>query len=113
MSIESVDDLDFNLDLDPSDLTEEEATAAPRRPSMRLLRKIPVCLTLEVGTTTMPLADLAALEQGSVVELDRLAGEPLAIKVNGTLIGRAEGVGSGENYGLKMVELDDLEALAS
>ena len=110
MSIDSVEDLDLNLD----ELgMENEAPEVPRRTSMRLLRKIPVRLTLEVGTATMPLSDLAALEHGSVVELDRLAGEPLVIKVNGAQIGRAEVVVAGENYGLKIVELDDLEALTS
>ncbi|QAU24284.1 flagellar motor switch protein FliN [Dyella sp. M7H15-1] len=112
MSLEHVDDLDLNLD----ELDMLEAPAAletPRRPSMRMLRKIPVRLTLEVGAASMSLSELAALEQGSVVELDRLAGEPLAIKVNGAQIGRAEVVVSGENYGLKIVELEDLEALTS
>jgi flagellar motor switch protein FliN len=111
MSIESVEDLDLNLD--ELGMLDETAPETPRRPSMRMLRKIPVRLTLEVGAATMPLSDLAALEHGSVVELDRLAGEPLAIKVNGALIGRAEVVVSGENYGLKIVELEDLEALTS
>lgn len=113
MSMDSVDDLD--LTLDELGLGDEapEAVEVPRRASMRLLRKIPVRLTLEVGTATLPLSDLAVLEQGSVIELDRLAGEPLAIKVNGAQIGRAEVVVAGENYGLKIVELDDLGALTS
>src|SRR5690606_17922961 len=77
-----------------------EAEAAPRAP-LQLLRRIPVRLTLEVGSATLPLS-----------ELDRLAGEPLLIKVNGTTIGRAEVVVAGDNYGLKVVELDDLGSLA-
>ncbi|MFC4762306.1 flagellar motor switch protein FliN [Dyella koreensis] len=115
MSIESAEDMDLSL----ADLGLEEGMPdvasgeSPRGPSMRLLRKIPVRLTLEVGGATLPLADLAGLAHGSVVELDRLAGEPLAIKVNGAHIGRAEVVVAGENYGLKIVELDDLEVLAS
>lgn|SRR5690606_20500674 len=88
-----------------------EAEAAPRAP-LQLLRRIPVRLTLEVGSATLPLSELVALEHGSVVELDRLAGEPLLIKVNGTTIGRAEVVVAGDNYGLKVVELDDLGSLA-
>lgn len=90
---------------------EAEAEAAPRAP-LQLLRRIPVRLTLEVGSATLPLSELVALEHGSVVELDRLAGEPLLIKVNGTTIGRAEVVVAGDNYGLKVVELDDLGSLA-
>ncbi|MFK2900506.1 flagellar motor switch protein FliN [Dyella jejuensis] len=109
--MENVEDLDLNFD--ELGLEDAAVSAPPRRNAMRMLRKIPVRLTLEVGAATLPLSDLAALENGSVVELDRLAGEPLAIKVNGTQIGRAEVVVSGENYGLKIVELDDLGALAS
>lgn len=88
-----------------------EPEPAQRTP-MQLLRRIPVRLTLEVGAATLSLSDLVALEHGSVVELDRLAGEPLLIKVNGTTIGRAEVVVAGDNYGLRVVELDDLGALA-
>jgi flagellar motor switch protein FliN len=92
----------------------EPAPAAPTkaREPMQLLRRIPVRMTLEVGSATIPLADLLGLEHGSVIELDRLAGEPLSIKVNGVQIGRAEVVVSGENYGLRIVELDDLGTLA-
>ena len=108
-----------NRDFDPDALlgaltgqpgADAEAGQARREP-LQLLRRIPVKLTLEVVAATLPLSELIALEHGSVVELDRLAGEPLSIKVNGTPIGRAEVVVSGENYGLKIVELDDLGAL--
>jgi len=91
--------------------TEAPAPASRREP-LQLLRRIPVRLTLEVGSATLPLSELMALEHGSVLELDRLAGEPLSIKVNGATIGRAEVVVAGENYGLKIVELDDLGSLA-
>lgn len=84
---------------------------APRRASSCLLRKISVRLTLEVGGATLPLAELAALGSGSIVELDRLAGEPLVMKVNGEAIGTAEVVVAGEHYGLRIVALDDLTAL--
>ena len=61
------------------------------------------------------MQDLVDIGPDSVVELDRLAGEPLVIKVNGTAIGRAEVVVAGENYGLKVIDLDglDLGQLAS
>jgi flagellar motor switch protein FliN/FliY len=98
----------------PDQLGEaEEATAAsdvrPRRDFSQMMRRIPVTLTLEVGSARISLQDLAALQQNSVIELDTLAGQPLVIKVNGTPIGRAEVVVSGENYGLKVVELSDLD----
>ena len=85
-----------------------EAPPAPRLGLGSLMRKIPVTLTLELGSTRVSLEDLAHLSTDSVVELDALAGEPLTIKVNGVSIGKAVVVISGENYGLKVVEISDL-----
>ncbi|OEZ58067.1 flagellar motor switch protein FliN [Duganella sp. HH105] len=102
------------------DLSEEmiidqvgtELADVPATPSRRdlpaMMRKIPVTLTLEVGSARISLQDLMAIGPDSVVELDVLAGEPLVIKVNGTAIGRAEVVVAGENYGLKVIDLDGL-----
>jgi flagellar motor switch protein FliN/FliY len=87
----------------------EAPAAKPRRDFTQMMRKIPVTLTLEVGSARISLQDLVAIEPSSVIELDALAGEPLVIKVNGTPIGRAEVVVSGENYGLKVVELNDID----
>jgi flagellar motor switch protein FliN/FliY len=84
----------------------------PRRDISQMLRKIPVTLTLEVGSAEIVLDQLMGLSHGSVVELDALAGAPLVIKVNGTAIGRAEVVVAGENYGLKVLELSDLDLLS-
>lgn len=109
------DDFDLGgvLDgLDALDGKPADDAAAPRqrpRDMTQFLRKIPVRLTLEVGGADISLADLVNIENGSVVELDKLAGEPLDIKVNGTVIGRGEVVVAGENYGLRVVELNDLE----
>ncbi|GHC87111.1 flagellar motor switch protein FliN [Pseudorhodoferax aquiterrae] len=89
-----------------------DAPIKPRRDLSLMLRKIPVTLTLEVGSADVSLDQLMGLEHGSVVELDALAGAPLVIKVNGTAIGRAEVVVSGENYGLKVLELSDLDLLS-
>jgi flagellar motor switch protein FliN/FliY len=107
---------DDNLLADLEDVLEDEvpAAAAPapapaKRNFATMMRRIPVTLTLEVGSAKLSLQDLAEIERSSVIELDTLAGEPLIIKVNGTVIGRAEVVVSGENYGLKVVELSDLD----
>ncbi|WP_175885476.1 flagellar motor switch protein FliN [Burkholderia sp. BCC0044] len=108
---------DFDLaaldDLDLGDAPQGRTeTAVPRDP-LRMLRRIPVRLTLEVGEAVVPLADLLSYEAGSMIELDRLAGEPLIIKVNGTSIGSAEVVVSGDHYGLRIIELHDLSSLAT
>ncbi len=86
----------------------EVPEARPRRDLPQMMRKIPVTLTLEVGSARISLQELMAIGPDSVVELDVLAGEPLIIKVNGTAIGRAEVVVAGENYGLKVIDLDGL-----
>jgi flagellar motor switch protein FliN len=102
---------------DTLDHAPAEATvASPRRRDLsQMMRKIPVTLTLEVGSARVSLQDLMDIGPDSVVELDSLAGEPLVIKVNGTPIGHAEVVVSGENHGLKVIDLDglDLNSLAS
>jgi len=107
IDLTALDDFDVDDDATPA------AQAAPTRDPLRMLRRIPVRLTLEVGSATVPMAQLLALEAGSTVELDRLAGEPLVIKVNGEPIGTAEVVVAGEHYGLRIVELDDLSALTA
>jgi flagellar motor switch protein FliN/FliY len=80
--------------------------AAPRLPQM--MRRIPVTLTLEVGSARISLQELMAIGPDSVLPLDAMAGEPLVIKVNGAPIGRAEVVVAGEQYGLKVIDLDGL-----
>ncbi|TBW58682.1 flagellar motor switch protein FliN, partial [Burkholderia thailandensis] len=76
-------DLDALLDDLPTDAPADTATTAdaPRRDPRHLLAKIPVQLTLEVGTATVSLAELMNIDEGTVLELDRLAGEPLLVKV--------------------------------
>ena len=94
---------------DMSATADSKPATQAARPLTQMMRKIPVTVTLEVGAARVSLQDLMNITQDSVVELDTLAGEPLIIKVNGTPIGRAEVVVSGENYGLKVVELTDMD----
>jgi flagellar motor switch protein FliN/FliY len=93
------------------DLNEGAPAAAAAAASARLpqmMRRIPVTLTLEVGSARISLQELMAIGPASVIPLDALAGEPLTIKVNGAAIGRAEVVVAGEQYGLKVIDLDGL-----
>jgi len=89
---------------------EPGAAGVERAPRQlpQLMRRIPVTLTLEVGSARISLQDLMAIGPSSVIALDSLAGEPLVIKVNGAPIGRAEVVVAGEQYGLKVIDLDGL-----
>ncbi|RRW88799.1 flagellar motor switch protein FliN [Pandoraea apista] len=86
----------------------ESSPQVPRRNHRQLLSKIFVQLTLEVGATTISLTELMNIEDGSVLELDRLAGEPLLVKINGTIVGHAEVVVAGENYGLRIIDLEQI-----
>lgn len=104
-----LEDLSEEMIIDqPGNELAELPAAGPRRDLPAMMRKIPVTLTLEVGSARISLQDLMNIGPDSVVELDVLAGEPLVIKVNGTAIGRAEVVVAGENYGLKVIDLDGL-----
>lgn len=103
-----IDNLLADAGYDDAPQAEAVAAVRPRRDFAQMMRKIPVTLTLEVGSARISLQDLMAIKPESVLELDTLAGAPLVIKVNGTPIGRAEVVVSGENHGLKVIELADL-----
>lgn len=66
---------------------------------------IPVTISLEVGRSFITIRNLLQLNQGSVVELDRLAGEPLDVMVNGTLIAHGEVVVINEKYGIQLSDV--------
>ncbi len=66
---------------------------------------IPVKLTVEVGGTEIAIRNLLQLNQGSVIELDRLAGEPLDVLVNGTLIAHGEVVVVNDHYGIRLTDV--------
>lgn len=66
---------------------------------------IPVRISMEVGNTEISIRNLLQLNQGSVVELDRLAGEPLDVLVNGTLIAHGEVVVVNEKFGIRLTDV--------
>ena len=73
--------------------------------NLRVLENIEVTMTVEVGNTEIKIRDLLRLNEGSVIELDRLAGDPLDILVNGTIIARGEVVMVGERFGIRFSEI--------
>jgi flagellar motor switch protein FliN len=75
--------------------------------SLNLLRNVEMTVTAELGRTRMTVAELLALTPGSVVELDRAAGTPIDLLVNGTLIARGEVVVIDEEFGLRISEIVD------
>jgi flagellar motor switch protein FliN/FliY len=87
-----------------SELTSEASAAgAPGRIDMIL--DIPVQLTVELGRTKIPIRNLLQLAQGSVVELDRLAGEPMDVLVNGCLIAQGEVVVVNDKFGIRLTDV--------
>lgn len=66
---------------------------------------IPVTLSMEIGRTRISIRNLLQLNQGSVVELERLAGEPLDVMVNGTLIAHGEVVVVNDKYGIRLTDV--------
>ena len=73
--------------------------------SLDNILEIPVMLTVEIGSTKVAIRNLLQLNQGSVVELDRLAGEPLDVLVNGTLIAHGEVVVVNEKFGIRLTDV--------
>ncbi|MCG7492820.1 flagellar motor switch protein FliN [Thalassobius sp. Cn5-15] len=72
-----------------------------------VLDSVKVRLTVEVGRTQITIEDLLKLNEGSVVELDRMAGDPLDIQINGTTIAKGEVVVIGERFGIRFGDIVD------
>ncbi|MDH3220875.1 MAG: flagellar motor switch protein FliN [Gammaproteobacteria bacterium] len=66
---------------------------------------IPVTIAMEIGRTQLSIRNLLQLNQGSVVELDRLAGEPMDVLVNGTLVAHGEVVVVNEKFGIRLTDV--------
>jgi flagellar motor switch protein FliN/FliY len=74
-------------------------------PDLDVILDIPVTISMEVGNTSIPIRNLLQLNQGSVIELDRLAGEPLDVLINGTLIAHGEVVMVNEKFGIRLTDV--------
>ena len=83
----------------------EASEAKHTGPDLSMILDIPVRLSLEVGSTEQTVDQILSLAQGSVIELNRKAGEPLDVKVNGTLIAHGEVVESQGKYGIRIIEI--------
>ena len=87
------------------DLHDEGAADPQREVNLEVILDVPVTLSMEVGRTRLPIRNLLQLNQGSVVELDREAGEPLDGFVNGTLIAHGEVVVVNEKFGIRLTDV--------
>ncbi len=84
---------------------ESEAQVDTSKIDAEVLQNIPVTVSVEVGRTSLKIRDLMRLAQGSVVELDRLAGESLDLMVNNTPVAQGEIVLVNERYGIKLTSV--------
>ena len=73
--------------------------------NLDVILDVPVTLSLEVGRTRLPIRSLLQLNQGSVVELERSAGEPLDVFVNGTLVAHGEVVVVNDKFGIRLIDV--------
>lgn len=81
------------------------AAGSDMRPNLDLILDVPVTLSLEVGRAQMSVGKLLRLSQGSVVELDRHAGEPLDVLVNGALVAHGEIVIVNDKFGIRLTDV--------
>ena len=98
MAETNTDPLTDDLDSAPLDGLKNKINAD-------ILQNIPVTISVEVGRTSLKIRDLMRLTQGSVVELDRLAGEPLDLLVNNTLVAQGEVVLVNDRYGVRLTRI--------
>ena len=83
----------------------DEEVSACAGDNMDMILDIPVTLAMEIGRTRISIRNLLQLNQGSVVELDRMAGEPMDVLVNGTLIAHGEVVVVNEKFGIRLTDV--------
>ena len=88
-----------------TDLSDTPRMASGDEPNLDVILDIPVTLSMEIGRTEIPINHLMQLNQGSVVELDRLAGEPMDVLINGTLIAHGEVVVVNEKFGIRLTDV--------
>ncbi len=92
-------------DVQFKDITDEASKGVSTSRDIEFILDIPLNVSAELGRTKILINDLLQLGQGSVIELDKLAGEPLEILVNGKLVARGEAVVINEKYGVRLTDI--------
>jgi len=108
MSDENETMSDENVEaVEATGIDEQKLSTLQDEMDLDVLQNIPVTLSVEVGRTGMQIRDLLKLSEGSVIELDRVAGESIDILVNNTVIARGEVVVVNERYGVRLTQVLD------
>ena len=87
------------------DNLEDDAVASDDEINLDVILDVPVDISMEIGRTKLSIRNLLKLNQGSVIELDRLAGEPMDVLVNGTLIAHGEVVVVNDKFGIRLTDV--------
>ncbi len=90
---------------EPESLVDTSTGLAESEANLDVILDIPVMISMEIGRTDISIRNLLQLNQGSVVELDRLAGEPMDVLVNGTLVAHGEVVVVNEKFGIRLTDV--------
>lgn len=88
-----------------AELKEAQSEATDSDIKLDAILDVPVTIAMEIGRTRINIRNLLQLNQGSIVELDRLAGEPMDVLVNGTLIAKGEVVVVNEKFGIRLTDI--------
>ena len=104
------DDVDVDVEVEAAsaqfqELQDEAAGSDGSEVHLDAILDVPITISMEIGRTQIPIRNLLQLNQGSVVELDRLAGEPMDVLVNGTLIAQGEVVVVNEKFGIRLTDV--------
>ncbi|MBY5992000.1 flagellar motor switch protein FliN [Ferrimonas balearica] len=101
------DDLLMDDDLFADEPAAPKSEPAPRpQRDMQFFSHLPVQVSLELASAELSLGELMAMGEGDIVALDRMVGEPLDLRVNGTLLGRGEVVEVNGRYGVRLLEVE-------
>jgi flagellar motor switch protein FliN/FliY len=103
---ETADGFDLGAQVAELDELEDDHEITPKeKRKLDTILDIPVTISMEVGRSHISIRNLLQLNQGSVVELDRVAGEPLDVLVNGTLIAHGEVVVVNDKFGIRLTDV--------
>lgn len=112
MSDDNLDNLADQLVAEAAGMAEGGKKPAAANPTqsqndrnLNLILDIPLKVSVELGRTKMPVSELLNLTQGSVIELSKLAGEPMEVYVNDKLIARGEAVVVNEKFGVRLTDI--------
>ncbi len=96
---------DEGMDTSVADQQESESTKASPERGLEFLYDVPLQISVEIGRSKILLKDLLKMGEGYVIELDKLAGDPLDLYVNSRLIAKGEAVMVGEKFGIRLTDV--------